>query len=225
MRQSDLRIGIRRVAVILDLIPNLISCAAQLALLFCLSGSNVIFGQAQAPVQSAGASTHQVPLPLLYRHFLAYQNHLDRVGVALDKQGKDGSEFRDYFQRKLGFTDTEFAPIRETALRLESELNDQDAKAKAVIDSVRAQHPQIISKPTDLPPVPQELAQLQQERDGIISREIAQLDSTLGAQHAAKLQALIQNEFAPHVQMVHTPPPGLPGPRTKPLPPFPPEVH
>lgn len=164
------------------------------------------FANAQTQTQiPAPANRRPVPLPILYRHFLAYQNHLDSVGIALNKKGEDGAEFRDHFQRLLGFSDSDFAAVRTTAVRLEAKLKEHDAKIKAVIDTARARSPRIVRRAADLPPVPPELKQLQKERETIVEDEITQLNAALGPTRAAKLQSVIENDFAPNVrvQSVH----------------------
>jgi hypothetical protein len=197
-----------------------------LTVFFLLAGMSA-FAQTPSPTQPGTASNRErAPLFMLYRHFLAYQNHLDRVAVDLNRQGKDGNEFRNHFQQKLGFTDADFAPVRETALRLEAGLRDQDAKMKTAIDAARAKYPRNLPNPSALPPVPPELIQMQKERNALIQREIDQLDATLGTERAATLQALIENDFAPSVQVQTLHPPVPPhDPAKNPLPPFPPEVH
>jgi len=162
---------------------------------------------------------------MLYRHFLAYQSHLDEVGAKLDREGKDGSQFRDHYQQKLGFTNEDFAPLRSAALRLNATLKDEDAKIKGVIDAARAQHPRNLASPFDLPPVPEELKQLQKERDRIIQQEMDRLNSELGPEHAAKLQTLIQNDFAPNVHAYSTHDIPHHDPSKNPVPPFPQGVH
>jgi hypothetical protein len=166
------------------------------------------------------SSRHPVPLPMLYRHFLAYQSHLDEVGAQLDLEGKDGSEFRDHYQQKLGFTSEDFAPVRSAAFRLNATLKDEDAKIKAAVQAARAQHPRKLASPFDLPPVPEELKQMQKEKDAMIQREVDQLNTELGPERAAKLQALIQNDFAPNVHAYSHDIPHH-DPLKNPLPPFP----
>jgi hypothetical protein len=154
---------------------------------------------------------------------LAYQNHLDRVGASLDKQGKNGSDFKDHFQRKLGFSDTEFGLVRTTAARLETRLGEQDAKAKAIIDAIHSQVPRQLRTPADLPPFPPVLAQMQKERDAIISEEVDKLRASLGAARAAKLDVLIENDFAQNIKIDNIGPPSPHDP-SNPLPSFKPEV-
>ncbi|MGO9096736.1 MAG: hypothetical protein ACLQGV_16140 [Bryobacteraceae bacterium] len=174
---------------------------------------------------SQPATTHRISLPHLYRHFLAFQNHLDRVAAELDKQGKDGSGLRNHFQQTLGFDDSQFGAVRETALTLEAKLKDQDAKAKAIIDATRAKYPRALHSPADLPPVPPELVQLQRERDSIIEEQVAALKAKLGATPASTLDAFLEHHFAPTVTVNHVGPPRPHNPAHHPLPPFPREVQ
>ena len=129
------------------------------------------FGWPQAQSEAHG-NRQRASLPVLYRHFFAYQTHLDEVAAALQEQGKDGSEFRDHFQRLLGFTNAEYAPVRASAQHLVARLREHDAKIKSVIDASRARTPRTIRSAADLPPVPQELKDLQTERENIIQHEI-----------------------------------------------------
>ncbi len=67
----------------------------------------------QLPGQPPAPGTFQpkpIPLPHLYWHFLVYQNHLDTTAAAHESQGKDGQWLRAYLQKKLAFSDSEFAP-------------------------------------------------------------------------------------------------------------------
>jgi hypothetical protein len=166
-------------------------------------------------------------LPQLYRHFLAYQNHLDRVAADLEAQGKDGSEFRNHFQRKLGFSDVQFTIVREAGLRLGSEIEEQDNKARALITAIRGSSPVAIKSVKDLPQVPKELTDLQQHRDVLIEREVTSLKTALGAAASAQLEALMLRDFAPGV-VVRTIDPRSSQQPTRvgvPLPHFEPEVQ
>ncbi len=175
-----------------------------------LSSATFLWGQAE-PQRAA----ERLPLPILYRHFLAYQNHLDRAADKLNQEGRDGSELRDHFQRKLGFSVLQFNKVRATALRLEAKLQEHDAKIRNVIDTSRAKYPRVLRGPEELPPLPPELIELQRERDALIEKEVADLKSTLGAKRASQLDALIENDFAPNVT-VQSIQPRVKEPRAKP---------
>ena len=69
----------------------------------------------------------QAPLPHLYWHLLMWQNHLDKSAAEHEQQGENGSWLRGHLQKQLGFTESEFAPIRESAQRLASTLADLES--------------------------------------------------------------------------------------------------
>jgi hypothetical protein len=181
------------------------------------------FANAQATVTpTQGGPVQRAPLPILYRHFLAYQTHLDRVAAALEKQGKDGNDFRNHFQKKLNFTDEQFALIRASGLRLEAALQKEDAKAKVLIDATRAKFPRsAMGQPVVLPPVPPQLLALQKERDQLIGTEVTNLKSELGSTAAAHLDSLLENDFAPTVTSKPVSLPRAHDPVGHPAPPFP----
>lgn len=173
-----------------------------------------------APPASQASSPSRIPLPILYREFLAYQNHLDAAAAALQAQGKDGSWLRNHFQDKLGFNDQQFASVRQTAVQLAAELKAQDAKAKAIIDQIHAQYPHTITDPSQLPPVPPELIALQKGRDAIVAREIANLKTALGKTAASKLDSFLEHNFAPTVTVTSIGPPRPHDPAQHPIAPF-----
>jgi hypothetical protein len=161
----------------------------------------------------------------LYWHFLIHQNHLDRAAILRQQQGKDGSWLHDYYQRRLGFTAAEFQPVRQTASRLEAELNDIDTKVQSVVKAARAAHPRVLKSPRDLPPVPPQLYELREQHEAVIAREVARLKAALGTERTARLEAFLQNEFAPNVTH-HVLNPPRPGDAAKhPLPAAPKEVR
>jgi hypothetical protein len=179
--------------------------------------SSIAFGQAVP-----GAQHPPVPVPHLYWHFLILQNHLDRVAATHEQRGEDGSALRTYYQTRIGFTDSQFAKVREAGLRLEPELKAIDAEVKAVIDTDHARHPRLLASPKDLPPVPPELAELQLKREQTIEYEVGSLKLALGARQTAKLETFLTREFASNVTAL---PVGVPRPHNDPtkhtVPPFP----
>jgi hypothetical protein len=181
---------------------------------------SIAVGQA-VPAGTVRNPQNPVPLHLLYRHFFAYQNHLDQIAAEDFQQGKDGSEFRDHYQTALGFTPAQFAPVRSAARRLAAELKVHDEKIKAVIDEYRAQNPRDASGRSEVPLPPAELGQLQQERDTIIKNAIARMNASLGPVRAAKLQSYIQQEVAQHAQVKPVRKPRLHDPAKHQLQPFP----
>ncbi len=155
------------------------------------------FGQSALPITS-GMPT-RVSLPHLYWHLLMYQNHLDRKASDYEKQGKEAAWLSKHLQRRLGFTDPEFAPIRESATRLETTVSGIDAKAQAIIKAGRAQYGKGLL-PSGIQPLGWEnLKALNEDRETAITDEIAKLDDALGVENAAKLRAYIEKEFSSDV--------------------------
>jgi len=184
---------------------TLVSRAA--GLLCLLTGVSGFAQTATAPAAARTASIASTPpLRTLYRHFLAFQNHLDRLATARERQGKDGTGLRTSYQKQLGFTDAQFSSVREAGLRLESGLLAEDAKAKPVLDAIRAQRLSALKTSSSLPPLPPEVASLQNERDSIIDQEMARLKSELGPEAAAKLDNYLQRVFSTNVKVQNVPP-------------------
>ena len=171
----------------------------------CYSVAVLVLFSCYADAQSAPTiQTSTVPTHILYRHFLAYQLHLDRVSDDLTKKGKNGDDFRNHYQKKLAFTDADYAKVRAAAAKMQKDIATVDAKATAVIDAYRKANPPVMKEAKPLPPPPTELTTLQQERDQIIKDDVAALQQALGPK-AATLDALIQGEFAKNVNITFMP--------------------
>lgn len=196
---------------------NLLAIVGILGLFVAFAASGQTSGN---PPATQASSPTRVRLPILYRESLAYQSHLDAAAAALQAQGKDGNWLRNHFQEKLGFSDQQFASVRQTAVRLAEELKAQDAKAKAIIDAIHAQYPRTITDPSQLPPVPLELIALQKGRDAIVAQEIANLKTALGASAASKLDSFLEHNFAPTVTVKFIGPPRPHDPAQHPIAPF-----
>lgn len=180
--------------------------AAQVTAFLCLLAGAPAFGQtAGTPNSSPTATPGAVPLRSLYKHFLAVQNQLDVVAAAHDQQGKDGSGLRSHYQRLLGFTETQFALIRQSAVDLKAALQEQDIKAMTIIDGLRP--PRSVTRPTASgpPQIPPEVVELQNERDALIDQQIAALRNKLGPEAAAKLDTYLQTVFGSNVKVLPLP--------------------
>ncbi|WP_263416483.1 hypothetical protein [Terriglobus albidus] len=136
-------------------------------------------------------------LPVLYRHFLAYQLHLERRADALKQAGKDGEDLRTHFQKRLGFSNGEFTKIHTSALHLEKALQDKDAEARKIIKDAHAAIPKRpLPKGFVIPPPPPRLKELQAERDAAISSEIETLHKNLTPDDVEKLETFLKKDLA-----------------------------
>ena len=189
--------------------PRLLLRARTMAILIGLSLSIVLitsFANGQGISQGGGPSTSQVerpPLPHLYMHFLLYQNHLDKAAMAHENQGKDGAWLRDHFEKELGFTPAQFAVVRSTAIRLESELKEIQNRAVTIAQADRRERERSESQPNASVTPNLQLRDLTKERDALLEREIAKLDETLGDAAAVRLRDYIATKFALNVQRLN----------------------
>ncbi len=138
----------------------------------------------------------------LYWHFLLYQNYLDRKAAIRQKQGKDGSELRNHFQRRLQFTDAQYEVVRQAGLQLEADLKIESAKAAPIIAQDR-EWIKLHGRSSGPPPGHSQVQRLQKEREAVITNAVDRLNQALGPQTSAKFQSFIDTEWAPHVT-VHT---------------------
>lgn len=135
----------------------------------------------------------------LYWHFFNYQIQLDLVAAQREQQGQDGSRWRNRLQKKVGFSDTDYAKVRATAQRLQTELKSLDAQARVIINAARAANGLQLGPPLRQPPPP-ELAALQKQHEATIHAEVANLKTALGPRHSAWLDTVLQ------AQVVRYPP-------------------
>ena len=166
-----------------------------ISLMLLLSAPAALCQTQQAPPpQAAGmASLQPVSLTHLYWHFLIYQNHLDSVAATMSSQGQDGSELGNDLQRRMGFSDADFAPIRASGVRLSSEIQALDAQAAAI----RANG---VS--------PSNTAQLQAltaQREADINAEITSLKQALSPDKITAFETFITQFFAPKPLTVQFP--------------------
>jgi len=130
-------------------------------------------GQQISPIASNSNLPRQAPLPHLYWHLLMWQNHLDTAATEHEKAGKDGSWLRAHLQKQLGFSDAEFAPVRESSQHLASTLSGLETQAKSLVKEDLALYASGKLTSSDPPPNLAKVKQLQQEREAAIDSELA----------------------------------------------------
>lgn len=150
-----------------------------LLLLLCTS-VRLAIGQ-QASTQPA-PTVQPVPLTTLYWFFLSYQQHLDDQAAQEEAKGKDGAWFRNALQKRIQFSDSDFAQIRNSAQTLVQQVTSLDAQAAAI----RAE---------GASPSRAQLAELTFERQSAINNAIANLAQTLSPGKKAALDAFLPRFF------------------------------
>jgi len=141
--------------------------------------------QMQQLINNRPSQMRPLSLPHLYWHFLVYVNHLDTKSLEVDAKGKNGKLMRSYLQKRLGFSDAEFAPIRTSSVRLTAEVKDLDAKA------VELHKAGLSSSNLD------QLKALTIQRESDIYSEMSYLKQTLPPDKIRAFEAFLTQFFSP----------------------------
>jgi hypothetical protein len=132
------------------------------------------------------------PEHVIYRQFFHHLVTLKARAKDVESQGGDGRGLRSYFKRRANLTENEALVLDTVAADCEREVAVLDAKAKLIIDAYRARlvRGKIDSK--NLPPLPPELATLQEQRNLAILHARERLRKSLGHQAFSRLDDFIK---------------------------------
>ena len=172
--------------------------------LFCLSAAAFALGQIAGPVPAPAPSStpRTIPTSRLYYHFLMAVLRNDRLAAQREQQGRNAGALRNLYQRGLGFSDGEFAPIRATAQRLEAELKELDAQARTLTAADHEAHPL-------QPETSSALQAASEQHQAEFESEVAKLRRALGPSAADRLDIYIQTHIDPTLR-THLPQPSSP---------------
>jgi hypothetical protein len=186
-------------------------CVWVALVVLCMLNGPQAFGQSSTPASSRSQAS-RVPLPHLYLRFLTYQNRLDQTVAALQQQGKDGSWLCSYYQKSIGFSDAEFAKVREAAVALESDLKTVDTQAQSAVHAGKTPYASSQSGPRLQAAVHPQPWELRAQRERVIQRDVDALKASLGPKLAAKLDDFLQTQFNPNVAVQPMRPPQIDAP-------------
>jgi len=116
----------------------------------------------------------------------------DKRATELEAQGKRGDSARNLNQRVLRFTDDQFAPIRNSAQRLDSETKEVERKMQVFWNAARAAQPSGGEPPASVASSPEYIA-LVHERQELIAREISNLKNALGLELTKQVSTHLRN--------------------------------
>jgi hypothetical protein len=130
--------------------------------------------------QIANILSNPASMTRVYSFFFTYQHHLDTVADQQEAAGKDVSELRHLLQNRLGFSDEEYKPIRESCDRVAAQM-------KALRDEVGSK--------------PGARANFAEERDQEINAEMATLANELSAKNKMVFETFLVRNFAPQQEI------------------------
>ena len=144
------------------------------------------------------AKSTATPKYLLYRHFLAMVDDLDKKAVAAGET--DQYKFaRPFANAHLENADLEI--VRKEAKALTRDLAEHDRRLKTVVADFRQRSQAAFQEGKPLPPAPIEIHELQAVRTALMVQYMVSLQAQLGREKTAQLDGYITHEFAPHVSL------------------------
>ena len=91
--------------------------------------------------------------------------------------------------------------MRKEAKALDADLKRHNEKLKAVVALYRRTAQDYVDHTIPLPPVPAEIHELEAMRTAILVQHMVSLQSALGPQKTAQLDAYLEREFVPHLSL------------------------
>jgi hypothetical protein len=142
---------------------------------------------------SSPAHTGNIPdarfYSLVFRHILRLQS----VGEAPLTAGAPTTAMARFYQDKVGANSQENAILIAEATKWKAEVDPVDSQAHNLIETIHARTPNGQLKSGEDPPsVPQELIDLQQERDAITLKHVNNLRTSFGNARFAYLDGTIR---------------------------------
>ena len=154
--------------------------------------------QEAAPAQPPAATIPQhVVYDLLFREIVAFRSK----ATAEERQGREGGWFRAYHQRRGGLNEQQGEALAGIAVASQRRVAILDRQAKEIIDAARARHPNgRLNEGETLPAPPEELGNLQQQRNTVILRAVEQLRAALGPAQFQRFNEFVQQDIASRVR-------------------------
>jgi len=148
----------------------------------------------------------------MFRHYATLQSRAQ----AAEREGKDGSALRTFYQREAKLTGQQASQLDAVASDCINELERLDARAKQVVDEARARTPGGQLKKGEMPPAPPaELSDLQQQREMKVLQAREQLHTGFGDAEFARFDGFVQRTVAANMKS------SAPGDHRLPQPPLP----
>ena len=121
----------------------------------------------------------------------------------MQRQGKDTTALRSFFQRKANLSEFQARILNTVAAECVRQVAVQDARAQQIISSFRLRFPPgKLPRGIKLPPPPAELQQMQEERDAMILRARDRLRVALGDDEFQRFDEFVTRQVASAIQPV-----------------------
>lgn len=140
--------------------------------------------------QSKNAPAH-LKYWVMFHHIALLNKQADQA----EGRGEDGTRYRQRYQRFAHLNDPQAQILTTVALDTYKQVMDTDARAKAIVLAVRSRYPGGKLNGGELPQMPEELKQLQSQRDGIITAGYNRLKQGFGQQDFPYFEKFVEEQI------------------------------
>lgn len=153
------------------------------------SRGNAAIGAQHHAAPQGGQVPEHVAFSFLFRSTVTFRQRAAQTGKA---QAPNTA-----LQKEAGIGDVQSRILEEVASATLQEVDQQDARARAVIEAFRARYPGgVVPRAEQLPPPPPELLRMQKERDAILLRGRDRLRAAFGEQEFIRFHDFVMKRFA-----------------------------
>jgi len=149
--------------------------------------------------QNNGSAQQHSPLPghVAYEFLFRRHEFYKRKAEELERQGKNSETVRSIIKDEAKLDDEQAAAFDEAASACLREAKELDDRAEQIIKDARSRYPQGRIPPGETPPpVPQELLDMQQQRDDVFQRGRARLQAALGDEKFQQIDEFVKSKFS-----------------------------
>lgn len=145
--------------------------------------------------ESLAGERQQVPEHITYWFLFHHLSVLQKQSDEKARQGKNDLGSLSRFKDQTQLDDAQFQILMQIALNCESEASKLDKQAYEIIKIMHAKHPDgVIPSGEKIPVLPEDLNDLQQQRNQLVLRSRDNLRDALGEEGFANLQSAVVNQ-------------------------------
>jgi hypothetical protein len=150
----------------------------------------------QSPKQSV-EPPESVTYHIVFRHVVWLNHRADE----LERQGADGSAYKNRYQKFAGLTDHETSLLNQVATDTVNRVREYDAQIKVLVEADRAERKkQKLSTSSPPPPLNPEVMRVDQERRAAILAGYSRLKDSFEGSRFAKFEAFVKKQVASQIQ-------------------------
>jgi hypothetical protein len=176
--------------------------------------------QASKPAAAAAATPPPLPQRIVYGQLFKNVVFLDHLADLAEQGGRDGSQYRNFYQNRAGLTSSETAALKQAANNAATAVQAVETQIQIQIALLRPQFVGVkpsSKKPLTTPPI---FKTLQAQKDAAILNQVTALQAALGSNRFQQFDSTVQTLLTPHITVATMGPPRPPASvGTVPLPP------